>query len=343
MHQEPILEFSLMGRPALHVVQRDGSRLEVVLPTKKALALLAFLALNTSAARAEMAGLLWGDSTDAEARKNLRQDVYRLQCTPVGAWLEAGRQHLALRGTVRVDVLELREAASLGDVESVLRLARGVFLEGLNVPSASEFETWLDAEREACGRMHRAALNAKAVHLEQSGDLRGAMATLEQLVRLDALQEAPQRELMRLHWVLGERAEALSRFSRLSALLQDELGMDPSAETLALEAQIRASVNPESPSSGPMGVSKDHVGAQRRALLHLRIAQALFETNANAEQITFHLERAAQPLEALLNSIRMVHLGAFWLERDFSAVRLTLRLVEARIAFSNTTVTLTPS
>jgi DNA-binding SARP family transcriptional activator len=309
MHQESSLEFTLLGRPVLHIVRHGGSRLEVMLPTKKALALLAYLALNGSAARAELAGLLWGDSTDAEARKNLRQDVYRLQSTPIGAWLEAGRHHLGLHGTVRVDVLELRDAATRGDDEAVLRLARGVFLEGLNVPSASEFESWLDAEREAVTRAHREALTVKAARLEQDGDVRAAMATLEQLVRLDALQEGPQRELMRLHWKLGERAEALTRFSRLCALLQDELGMDPSAETLALEAQIRASVSTDP--APAFGVSKDQIGAQRRALLHLRIAQALFETNARAEQIAFHLERAAQPLEALLSPIRVLHSELF--------------------------------
>jgi DNA-binding SARP family transcriptional activator len=224
--------------------------------------------------------------------------VYRLQGTSVGAWLEAGRHHLALRGAVRVDALELREAAALGNLERVAGLSKGVLLEGLGLPGAAEFETWLDAEREAFARLHRDSLGAVAAHLERRGDLRAAITTLERVVQFDPLQETPQRELMRLHWQLGERAEALARLSRLKLLLREELGLDPSAETLALEARIRGNVT--KPACTEL---EDQLEVQRHALEHLRMARTLHAENAGTERVAFHLERALRPLERTLTRL----------------------------------------
>jgi predicted ATPase/DNA-binding SARP family transcriptional activator len=243
MHHEPHLELTLLGRASLRVA-RGSQAFEVTLPTRKSLALLAYLALNGTTTRAELSSLLWGDNTDAEARKNLRQDVYRLQSTPIGAWLEADRHRLGLRGSFSVDARRLREAAALGDLGGVLALHRGVLLEGLSLPGAVEFEGWLEAERESLSRLYRDGLMARARDLERDGDLRGAIVTLERLVRHDALQEATQRELMRLHWQLGERVEALERFTALETLLRDEMGLRPAPETLALERQIRNAMQP---------------------------------------------------------------------------------------------------
>ena len=57
------------------------------LPTKKAQALLAYLALDPGRAhpRDALASLLWGDRPDAQARKSLRQTFYALRKAVSGA------------------------------------------------------------------------------------------------------------------------------------------------------------------------------------------------------------------------------------------------------------------
>ncbi len=234
------LELTLLGGASLRVVRAAGDETEITLPTRKSLALIAYLALNGTTSRSEIAGLLWSEYTDAESRKNLRQDLYRLQSTAVGPWLEADRQRVGLRGLVKLDARLLREAAALGDLERVIALHKGPLLENFSLPGASEFDSWLEVERESLVCLHRQALSAHARDLENRGDRRGALQTLERLVRQDPLQEAAQRELMRLHWLLGERPQALERFVNLETLLRDEIGLEPSSQTLALKQQIRA-------------------------------------------------------------------------------------------------------
>jgi DNA-binding SARP family transcriptional activator len=52
----------------------------LVLPTRKTQALLAYLApLGQSHPREKLAGLLWGDMADAQARRNLRHALSRIR------------------------------------------------------------------------------------------------------------------------------------------------------------------------------------------------------------------------------------------------------------------------
>ena len=67
--------------------------------------------------------------------------------------------------------------------------------------------------------------------------LRGEMSALEtyrQAIAHDSYLEAAHRELMRCYAHLGERAQLQRHYRALAALLRDELGTTPDAETTAL-------------------------------------------------------------------------------------------------------------
>ena len=61
-----------------------------------------------------------------------------------------------------------------------------------------------------------------------------------QLVILDAFREASQQLLMQAHAANGNRAEAVKVYHRLRALLADELGTAPGADTEALYLKLLA-------------------------------------------------------------------------------------------------------
>ncbi|HEY3011263.1 MAG TPA: hypothetical protein VGJ36_00855, partial [Gemmatimonadales bacterium] len=64
---------TLLGPPSVSLAGKGGSTPQL---SAKALALLAYLALEPGPhSREELAGLLWGESSDAEARASLRQAV----------------------------------------------------------------------------------------------------------------------------------------------------------------------------------------------------------------------------------------------------------------------------
>src|SRR5258705_13425660 len=81
---------------------RPAAGSPLVLPTRKARALLAYLALPLGRAhsREKLAALLWGDMPDAQARGNLRQALSRIH----RAWARVAVPGLLLHGdTVALD------------------------------------------------------------------------------------------------------------------------------------------------------------------------------------------------------------------------------------------------
>jgi TolB-like protein/DNA-binding SARP family transcriptional activator len=226
----------------------SGPDRPLCLSNKKAWALLAYLALQPGRAfdREHLAGLLWGDRFDEQARKSLRQTLYEIR-TALG---DAAGEHLdTTRDTVRVNGEDLAvdalrfEALTAGDDEGSLAdadtLYRGPLLQGLDTGQET-FEEWLSAERarlhvRACGMLERLA----ALRLER-GDAEAATETARRLIRLDPLNEEAHRLLIRALAAAGRRSEALTQFKELEALLEKELQAAPEPETHTLADAIRA-------------------------------------------------------------------------------------------------------
>ncbi len=234
----PSLELRLLGPPMVSV---NGQ--ELTLPTRKALALVAYLACEGAQTRSHLAELLWGDLDDDGARKNLRKELFRLRDTPLRSHLETEGDRV---GLVAFDS-DAQRFTALSEVNPELALVeyRGVLLAGLDIPGADGFQGWLEAKRERFENQYRRALEVHARTLENAGDLRGAMDAFETLTALDELQEVHHRQVMRLRWRLGDRAGALERYARLVGLLQAELGLEPLPETSALARQIESGQTPE--------------------------------------------------------------------------------------------------
>ena len=54
-------------------------------------------------------------------------------------------------------------------------------------------------------------------------------------------REPPYRQLMRAHFLAGDRSQALRTYERCAHLLAGELGVDPHPETTALRDQLSGS------------------------------------------------------------------------------------------------------
>ena len=63
------------------------------------------------------------------------------------------------------------------------------------------------------------------------------------LVQADTLREASHRQLMEAYLAIGEKAQALRHYDKLSKLLRDDLGVEPSPETQELRNRIAANGN----------------------------------------------------------------------------------------------------
>ena len=259
-----------MARLNLQLLGGFRARLEpgggLRLPTRKAEALLAYLALPLGQRhpRDKLASLLWGDLPAAHARASLRQAIFRVRRAigdPDGACLVLDADGVALEpSTVLVDVTNFEQAVTAAAPESLAQAAalyQGDLLAGLAV-AEPPFEEWLLAERERLRELVLEGLARLLTHQRDAGRPEAALHTAVQLAAIDPLHEAVHRTLMRLYLQLGRRGAALRQYQHCVGVLRRELGVEPEPETKQLYQQVLrtrpstdASTRPGSPAWAP--------------------------------------------------------------------------------------------
>jgi TolB-like protein/DNA-binding SARP family transcriptional activator/Tfp pilus assembly protein PilF len=218
---------------------------EIVIGSKKNRLLLAMLAISPtkSLSREVLAGALWGDHSDDQAKNSLRQALAVLRKEL------AGREHEVFSSLdtmislnpqrIEIDADEFKRDAEGPDAERLRRaigLWRGLFLADINA-GEEYLDGWLAEQREAFSAMYIRALDCLV-------PLAGGHERIElaqRLVNFDNLREASHRRLMEAYQSQGERALALRHYEKIKKLLRDEIGVEPSPETQELRDKIAAS------------------------------------------------------------------------------------------------------
>src|SRR5437588_3030267 len=259
-----LLRLSVLGTPE---VFHNDSRL--TFPLRKAQALLLYLAVEGGMhSRSKLAALLWPDSEPPAARAALRNALMLLRNlldNPDAS--PAPHNHLRherdLVGLDRhapceldLDVVqqayqqaqrhstlpaEPQRAALAAQCQQALALVRGPFLDGFWLGEESPFDEWvLKAQQQWQVRVQLLCERLSSWQ-EAGGELEQARATLTRWLALDPLAEEAYRRLMRVDLALGDATAAVQVYATCRARLAQELQIKPSAETVALAEQIRAS------------------------------------------------------------------------------------------------------
>lgn len=243
------LDIRLLGSPRVTI---DGSPIEV--DTRKAIAMLAYLAIERTADRNTLAGLFWADSSPERARATLRRTLSSLRGGTGPDAIVADRNRASLEDGFSCDVDDFRWAiestASHGhDADDVCsnciaplseaaQLYKGDFLGSFSVRDAPEFEDWARSVTESlrldAGNVLRRLATAQAA----SGDYRAAIAAADRLVELDELHEPAHRLAMLLNAWSGDRPGAIQAYRDCVAILDRELGVSPLEETTELYEAI---------------------------------------------------------------------------------------------------------
>ena len=217
------------------------------LPTRKAEALLAYLATPPQRPhrRDHLAGLLWGDRGDRQARHSLNQTVFSIR----KAVAEPGIDPIVVEGdslalnTQLVEVDADRFERLLGSDRAAAsahaaELYQGDLLEGLNLREEL-FMEWLEAERR---RLRELALNGLACQLQTQqteGEIEAGIQTSLRLLALDPLQEPVHRALMQFYAEQGRLGAAVQQYETCRSTLERSLGISPAADTEDLLRRIR--------------------------------------------------------------------------------------------------------
>jgi DNA-binding SARP family transcriptional activator len=220
--------------------------------------LLCYLLLNRDRVlpRETLAGTLWGDGSTAKSRKQLRQAIWQLHTALNAQIPETGRElldvdndwiRLNVRDRLWLDV-EIVETAYLNSTKtrgqvlcdagetqlrSAVALYDGDLLEGW-------YQDWCLFGRERFQTMYLGLLDRLMVACEANRDYQSGIAYGARALAVDRAREYTHRRLMRLAYLDGDRTGALRQFERCQTSLQEELGVEPAAATIALYEMIRS-------------------------------------------------------------------------------------------------------
>lgn len=231
--------------------------------TRKARALLAYLAIEAdrSHSRQKLASLLWPDSPHHLALTSLRQSLYRvnhaLENGPDAPHLLIDREEIQFDSTRPhwLDTAELSSAVARCRrhhhweqplcpdccrlLSAAADLYRGEFLDGISLPGSEGFSRWLAVEQAAYHQLALKAFDWLGFSREKAHQFGEASRHAQQEIALEPCSESAHRRRMRCLALMGNDGAAVHQFFTCRQLLGDELGMEPSRETVALFEQIR--------------------------------------------------------------------------------------------------------
>ncbi len=247
------LSMAVLGPPQ---IQLDNNPLDV--DTRKAIALLVYLALATEPQRRDsLTALFWPEAETSHARNNFRRTLSTLKSAVGENWLEIDRETVALiRHEEYWNDVEEFEAKLAGwrrheheqdalcpeciaDLERAAELYRGDFLEGFSLSGSPEFDHWQSRHTERLRQKHIEGLEKLIEAVSAAGEFERAIQYAQGLLALDPLHEPGHRKLMRLHYWNGDRPAALKQYQRCVQLLDNELGVPAMESTQRLHDQIR--------------------------------------------------------------------------------------------------------
>ncbi len=241
-----MLTILLLGEPE---IRNDDQAMRIT--RRKSRALVYYLAAHAQpVTRERLLNLLWPDHPRQAAQQVLRTTLHGLR-TALGDALVVTNDTITLHARVDVRMFDQTLAASDTDnqnLQETLALYRGDFLHNFEVPEG-QLDEWATAERERYRNLAQRGWARLAQQLEQTHRYIEALDAVEHALQLEPMQEDMQRTAMRLHYRAGDRTAAIRRYEALQAMLDEELGVPPMAETRELYQAIVNDRMPAEPAS----------------------------------------------------------------------------------------------
>ena len=227
------LEARLLGDFTL---KQDGAVLDS-LDTSRLRSLLAYLLLfhKVPQQRQRIASLFWPDTSESQARTNLRNLLHRLRqvWAEADTFLYVDNRAIGWQEGVNlhVDVAEfdnlLVKAGESPDENRELQFLQAALpvYKGELFPEC--YQDWLLAERARLQDAFFQALERCVSILEKYHRVSEAIPYCQQLIQGDPLRESAYRQLMHLHVLDGNRASALRTYYQCVTVLRRELDVAP--------------------------------------------------------------------------------------------------------------------
>ncbi|HUS69803.1 MAG TPA: tetratricopeptide repeat protein [Anaerolineae bacterium] len=230
------LEFTALGPST---VRRDGAIVDAQELRLRAKEVLFFFLAHPVVTKERIVAALWPELSLAKAHSTFHFYLFQVRRLLGGTdaiSYESGAYRLGSR-QYQYDVDEFHRSLVKASrvtraqrekyLSQAVSLYRGDYLEDI-------FSEWTDELRASLRREYHQALEDLAKHCRAQGRLEEGAEFFRRLLDKDPLREDIHRELMGILLAMGDRAGAIGQFEKLRRILEEELGTDPSDETLDL-------------------------------------------------------------------------------------------------------------
>ena len=243
-----MLEVSLLGEQYV-----EGSTATNLARSSRSIALLGFLAVHAEAPqpRQRLAAIFWPDSSEQQARTNLRRELHNLRVLlgeDPSLVVEPATLMWREWPTCRVDVCVFRrerqlalQALAAGDQHAMLEHGTAAVEEYRGDLLPGMYDDWVLVERDELRRQCVELCDQLVAGWRDLGDLKKAVEYGRIRVRLEPLEELGYRTLMELQAAAGDRAGAISTYHKCAEILERELQVKPSPATETVAERLLSS------------------------------------------------------------------------------------------------------
>lgn len=235
-----MLKFFFLGAPRILVQDKDISNRI----SSKAVGVLAYLVAHSGEkiSRNRIASMFWNDSSRKSSKYNLRYTLWSIKKELKEAGLKEefilspDKETCYVPGDLWQSDIRLlgeavgkikREGASLQQYQEILELYGGEFLEYISLRGNPELDDWIIYERERVQKMYFDGLTLLARQFSNLGQYSKGINCLQKLLYINPLQEELHHQLMELHFLNGDRVQAIQQYERCAEILRTELNISP--------------------------------------------------------------------------------------------------------------------
>jgi len=225
-----MLEVKLLGK---FEIRLNGETIDI--SSRPAQTLLAYLILNApnSYRRENLAGLLWPDSNETNARNNLRQALWRLRKSVGEEFFLADKVSVGFNPQSEYQLDADLLQAGINDRTSVDTLMQTVAAYADKLLPGF-YDDWVMLEQERLQALYEDRMQMLLERLIEAGRWRETREWAERWIAQGLTPEPAYRALMTAQAGLGDQASVAAVFQRCAEALDEEFSVEPSAETQTL-------------------------------------------------------------------------------------------------------------
>jgi non-specific serine/threonine protein kinase len=202
--------------------------------TARLQSLLAYLAVhqNSPVSRQSLAFMFWPDTSETQARANLRNLLHKLRASlpDADSFLSIGQhtvQWLASpSSTLDVDqfLFFASQSTSVSELKQAILVYAGDFMPDC-------YEDWAQTVRENLRQTYLTSMEKLVLLLADDRNQREALEFAHILLRQEPTREETYRQLMGLYAQCGDRASVARIYNTCVTVLERELGLEPGPAT----------------------------------------------------------------------------------------------------------------